>query len=145
MKRYANDDDASRQIDLIRRLVAEGWPDQKIALHLSVKREQNPRTGSSRWSSGDVARIRGEFQFSRRTFATQPLAATGVAAAKVAGVGMRILCVLAGFAFLGLSVYIAYLTWSSLPGGRYPVIIAGIPALPTIVLGLVCFGAAASE
>lgn len=39
-----------------------------------------------------------------------------------------------GALFLGIAIGGAYATWGMLPAGRYPVIVAGIPALPFVWL-----------
>jgi len=53
--------------------------------------------------------------------------------------GQRALFCLCGVACLLGIMPIAIWTWSSLPPGRYPVIIAGLPALPLLWLTFVCF------
>ena len=46
---------------------------------------------------------------------------------------------LAGVALCLVSVVVAFLTWSLLPAGHYPVIIAGLPALPLVWLAFRLF------
>lgn len=73
---------------------------------------------------------------------SSPLAQPSPARPKKKTVGQRALFTLGGVACLLGIMPIAIWTWSSLPPGRYPVIIAGLPALPLLWLSFVCFGRA---
>lgn len=46
--------------------------------------------------------------------------------------------ILGSFISLELGVVVAFLTWSLLPEGRYPVVLAGLPALPFVWGGWYC-------
>jgi hypothetical protein len=55
------------------------------------------------------------------------------------GAASRFALGLAGVALCLVSVGVAFVTWSLLPAGRYPVIIAGLPALPLVWLAFRLF------
>jgi hypothetical protein len=67
------------------------------------------------------------------------IANTPIKPGSSSGAGSRLMLGLAGVALCLVSVGVAFVTWSLLPAGRYPVVLAGVPAFPLVWLAFRLF------